>query len=180
VRTRTVLTLELKAPQDGTVKDLATTTVGAVLQPGTVVLTLVPEGDQLFADVSIKNEDVGFVRVGQSAQIKLATYPFQKYGMLAGKVIRVSADATESSRPNTLINSNSDRTVGDGLSTASQATYKARIKLDTQVLRDPHGASLVLTPGMQLVAEINQGKRTVLENLLSPVRKAVDEAGQER
>ena len=77
---------------------MATTSIGAVVQPGSVVLTLVPKGERFSADVNIKNEDVGFVQVGQHAQIKLLAYPFQKYGMLTGRVIRVSADATEPNR----------------------------------------------------------------------------------
>ena len=168
--------MELRAPQDGVIKDLATTTVGAVVQPGTVVLTLVPQGEQLYADVNIKNDDVGFVQVGQSVQVKLAAYPFQKYGMLTGKVIRISADANES-KPQVASNSNSS---GDASALATSATYKARVKLDQQVLSDPHGMALTITPGMQVVAEINQGKRTVMEYLLSPVQKAVKEAGRER
>lgn len=166
--------MELKAPQDGVIKDLATTTVGAVVQPGTVVLTLVPKDEQLFADVAIKNEDVGFVRAGQKAQIKLAAYPFQQYGMLSGKVIHISADATESGRQGST-NGGADNTQGSGM-----ATYKARVQLDRQVLTDPQGNKLAITPGMQVVAEINQGRQTVLEYLLSPVRKAVSEAGRER
>jgi hemolysin D len=171
--------MELKAPQDGVIKDLATTTVGAVVQPGTVVLTLVPEGEQLFADVNIKNEDVGFTQVGQTAQIKLAAYPFQRYGMLTGKVVHLSADATEvnkSSNANGINNTNTqDTNLVSGI-----ATYKARVQLDSQVLKDPQGSRLPLTPGMQAIAEINQGKRTVLEYLLSPVQKAANEAGRER
>jgi hemolysin D len=58
--------------------------------------------------------------------------------------------------------------------------YKARIQLDAQVFRDPRGELLALTPGMQVMAEIDQGKRTILEYLLSPVQKAVKEAGRER
>lgn len=169
--------MELKAPQDGVIKDLATTTVGAVVQPGTVVMTLVPQGEQLFADVNIKNEDVGFVRVGQSAQIKLAAYPFQKYGMLTGKVIHVSADASEQNKANTTASANSS---GENEAAASLLSYKARIQLNGQVLKDPQGKRLSLTPGMHVVAEINQGKRTVLEYLLSPVQKAVQEAARER
>lgn len=172
--------MELRAPQDGTIKDLATTTIGAVVQPGTVVLTLVPKGEQLFADVNIKNEDVGFVQVGQSAQIKLAAYPFQKYGMLTGAVMHVSADATEAGKANTSANATNSTTSADGNSPPSIATYKARVKLDAQSLKDPQGNALQITPGMQAVAEINQGKRTVLEYLLSPVQKAVREAGRER
>lgn len=87
--------MELRAPQDGVIKDLATTTVGAEVRPGTVVLTLVPQSEQLFVDVSIKNDGVGFVQIGQSAQVKLTAYPFQKYGMLMGKVIHISADTTQ-------------------------------------------------------------------------------------
>jgi hemolysin D len=169
--------MELKAPQDGVIKDLATTTVGAVVQPGTVVLTLVPEGEQLYADVNIKNDDVGFLQVGQSAQVKLAAYPFQKYGMVMGKIIHVSADATEQSNANTR-SPGSESTAEDSAPTI--ATYKARIQLDAQTLIDPQGNKLTLTPGMQTVAEINQGRRSVLEYLLSPVQKAVKEAGRER
>jgi hemolysin D len=171
----------LRAPQDGTIKDLATTTVGAVVQPGTVVLTLVPKDEQLYGDVSIKNEDVGFVRTGQTVQVKLATYPFQQYGMLSGKVERVSADATElgnTSNSNTNTNGNNNAT--DPSNPSTIATYKARIRLDTQTLRDPNGNQLALAPGMQMVAEINQGKRTVLEYMLSPVKKALGEAARER
>lgn len=168
--------MELRAPQDGVIKDLATTTVGAVVQPGAVVLTLVPRNELLFADVNIKNEDVGFVREGQQAQIKLAAYPFQQYGMLSGKVIHVSADASEASKSGPASASGTDAAAV----VAPVAPYKARIQLDQQTLKDPQGRQLRLTPGMQVTVEINQGKRTVLEYLLSPVQKAIAEAGHER
>lgn len=172
---------ELRAPQDGVIKDLATTTVGAVVQPGTVVLTLVPQDEQLFADVNVKNEDVGFVQVGQRAQVKLAAYPFQKYGMLTGRVIHVSADATEAGRSNNFnMHDGTGAQAGDTSLSTNVATYKARIRLDRQSLRDPQGRLLHIAPGMQLVAEVNQGRRSVLEYLLSPVRKAISEAGRER
>lgn len=170
--------MELKAPQDGIIKDLATTTVGAVVQPGSVVMTLVPKDELLYADVNIKNEDVGFIQIGQQVQIKLATYPFQRYGMLTGKITHLSADATEANKGNAA-NSNTGTT--DSSNPASSiATYKARIQLATQTLTDAQGHKLLIAPGMQVVAEINQGKRSVLEYLLSPVQKAVSEAGRER
>lgn len=172
--------MELKAPQDGIIKDLATTTVGAVVQPGTVVMTLVPQGEQLYADVNVKNEDVGFVQIGQRAQIKLATYPFQKYGMLTGKVMHLSADATDANKNNALSSNSADSNAGSENQTAGNTTYKARIRLDAQTLTGPQGNKLQMTAGMQIVVEINQGKRTVMEYLLSPVQKAVQEAGRER
>jgi hemolysin D len=54
------------------------------------------------------------------------------------------------------------------------------VKLDEQGLTSPQGRALAIAPGMQVVAEINQGRRTVLEYLLSPVQKATQEAGRER
>ena len=53
--------LELKAPQDGIVKDLATHTVGTVASPGTILMTLVPKDENLRAEVWVKNDDIGFV-----------------------------------------------------------------------------------------------------------------------
>ncbi len=171
--------MSLHAPQDGVIKDLATTTVGAVVQPGTVLLTLVPQDEPLYADISVRNEDIGFTQIGQTAQIKLAAYPFQKYGMLSGTVIHLSADAAETGKQEGgragMSSAGSDS--GAGLNVAF---YKARVALDRQALRSPAGKELALTPGMQVVAEINQGRRTVLEYLLSPVGKAVREAGRER
>lgn len=166
--------MELRAPQDGVIKDLATTTVGAVVQPGSVVMTLIPKGELLFADVAVLNEDVGFVRVGQRVQVKLAAYPFQKYGMLHGTVTHIGADASEAPAPD------EPGAARDRQGERAGATFKARVRLDSQQLRDPHGDMLGLHAGMQVVAEINQGKRSVLEYLLSPVQKAATEAGRER
>lgn len=158
----------LVAPQDGVIKNLSTTTVGAVVQPGTVVMTLVPKDEQLYADVHIKNEDVGFVQVGQKVQVKLAAYPFQKYGMVFGKVMLISADANDNGQ-------RQDEEQG-----IRALAYKARIALDQQSLSDPGGKSLPLTAGMQVVSEINQGRRSVLDYFLSPVRKVIQEAARER
>ena len=90
--------LELKAPQEGTIKDLATHTEGAVLQPGTVLMTIVPANEPLRAEVWVDNRDRGFVHEGQKVRVKVAPYPFQKYGMVEGLVKYVSADANESQR----------------------------------------------------------------------------------
>lgn len=158
--------LELRAPQTGIVKDLATHTQGTVVSPGSVLMTLVPHDEPLMAEVHIKNEDVGFVFPDQVTKAKLAAYPFQKYGMIEGRVRHISADATQ----------NSDDVDLNG---GRPLTYKALIELESQQL-ESGGESLRLTPGMQVVAEIHQGRRTVMEYLLSPILKAVHEAGRER
>lgn len=164
--------LELRAPQDGTVKELATTTIGTVVEPGTVLLSLVPAREPLVAEVDVGNEDIGFVRAGQQVRLKLATYPFQKYGMIEGTVRTVSADSRSSAQ--TAL-AESERDSGQG----APLTFKAIVELSSQQLSSPD-VSLSLAAGMQLSAEIVEGRRTVLEYLLSPVRKVADEAGRER
>lgn len=162
--------LELTAPQSGIVKDLATHTAGTVVAPGTILLTLVPQDEPLQAEVWVSNLDAGFVRPGQAVKIKLAAFPFQKYGMLDGMVRQVSADATDS------------KDINDGRSSAAGEVplqYRALVALsDSYVERD--GQRFDAVPGMQVNAEINLGSRSVLEYLLSPIQKVTHEAGRER
>ncbi len=163
--------LELKAPQAGVVKDLATTSRGAVVQPGMVLLTLVPRGEPLIAEVQVKNEDIGFVQPGQRVRLKLMPYPFQKYGLVEGTVQTIAADAQ--------VNTNGQ----GGQANGSVAGYKALIRLGTQFLESSDGQRLqrfALEAGMQTTAEIHQGERTVMEYLLSPVSRTFMEAGRER
>jgi HlyD family secretion protein len=163
--------LELRATQAGFVKDLATHTPGTVVAPGTIIMTLVPADELLRAEVWVSNEDVGFVHAGQSTKVKLTAFTFQKYGMLDGRVTRVSADAAEQAPASAVAKSESQRALG--------AAYKTLVDLDAQHL-DSDGHRYQLTPGMQVTAEIKLGERTVLEYLLSPVTKAFQEAGRER
>ncbi|MFY9314508.1 MAG: HlyD family efflux transporter periplasmic adaptor subunit [Burkholderiales bacterium] len=156
---------ELRAPADGVVKDLATQTPGAVLAPGTVLMTLVPDGEALVAEVWLANQDAGFVAGGQSAKLKLASFPFQRYGMLDATVARVSADSSE----------RVDRAKAPG----GMYAYRAQLEPLTQELR-LGDARHALLPGMQLTAEIKLAERTVLEYLLLLVQKIASEAGRER
>ncbi|MGZ8252463.1 MAG: HlyD family type I secretion periplasmic adaptor subunit [Methylophilaceae bacterium] len=168
--------LELKAPQAGIIKDLATHTPGTVVSPGTVLMTLVPNNEALQAEVWLKNEDAGFVRQGQEVKIKLSAYPFQKYGMVDGKVLQVSADATDKSNGNA--NTNNPQGSNDS-SNNSQLAYRTLIQLSTQTL-EIEKDKLHLAPGMQVAAEIKLADQTVMEYLLSPVRRAFHDAGRER
>lgn len=166
--------LELRAPQAGSVKDLATHTPGTVVAPGTILMTIVPEGEKLRAEVWVSNDDIGFVRAAQPARIKLAAFQFQKYGMLDGTVAQVSADATEDPNPNTRSGglAGRDRPAGP-------LAFRTLVDLGSQHLASD-GQRYALAAGMQVVAEIHLGERTVLEYLLSPVQKAFQEAGRER
>jgi HlyD family secretion protein len=141
-----------------------------VVAPGTILLTLVPQDEPLQAEVWVANPDAGFVRAGQPVKIKLAAFPFQKYGMLDGRVRQVSADATDSKD----INGGRPNAVGE-----VPLQYRALVALtDAHIERD--GQRFDPMPGMQVNAEINLGSRSVLEYLLSPIQKVAHEAGQER
>jgi HlyD family secretion protein len=164
--------LELRAPQAGIVKDLATHTAGTVASPGTILMTLVPEGDKLVAEVWVSNQDVGFIRPGQDAKLKLVTFQFQKYGMIEGKVLHVNADATEAPSPNVKQDVGRERPMGP-------LSFRALVDLASQQL-SADGERYALQPGMQVAGEIHLGNRTVMEYLLSPVQKAFHEAGRER
>lgn len=165
--------MELKATQDSVVKDLSTHTTGTVVQPGTVLLTLVPKEETLRAEVWVSNEDIGFVRQGQPVKLKFAAFPFQKYGMVEGIVEHVSADSADS-------NTSNGSTTNDKAPAKNQPlVYKALVTLKAMQL-EMDGQRFTLSAGMQTNAEIRLGTRTVMEYLLSPVRKAWHEAGRER
>jgi hemolysin D len=145
---------------------MTVTTTGAVVAAGALLMNVVPANEPMQAEVLLKNEDVGFITAGQKAQVKVAAYPFQKYGLLHGEVALVSADATD------------PKQAPQG---QPPLTYRALVKLDTlQLASAATGEKLALNPGTLITAEIHQGQRTVLEYLLSPVRKVTQEAARER
>ena len=162
--------LEIRAPNAGIVKDLATTTRGAVVSAGALLMNIVPQGEPLQAEVQLHNEDVGFVSVGQLAKVKVAAYPFQKYGLLDGRVILVSADAADPKQQ--------QQAPQPG---QPQLNYRAIVQIDSPVLTSAAtGEKLMLNPGMAVTAEVQQGRRSVIEYLLSPVKKVAQEAARER
>lgn len=155
--------VELVAPQAGVVKEVATRTVGSVVGAGTVLVTLVPAGDALEAEVQVRNDDAGFVHPGQRAEVKILAYPFQKYGLLPAEVTRIAVDANEPQPP----------------PAEPMPGYRARLSLAVQALPF-EGTRLALVPGMAVSAEIHLGRRAVVDYLLAPVKKAWHEAGRER
>lgn len=172
--------LELRAPQAGIVKDLATHTIGTIVSTGSVLLSIVPENEPLVAEVMIRNDDVGFVHPNQKVKVKLAAYPFQKYGLLDGEVLQVWPDADEgsanSTRPAGAAQSQNTENTG---SEAATNGFKALVSLDRQTLQ-AGDESLQLVAGMQVVAEVREGRRTVLQYLLSPIQGALHDGGRER
>jgi hemolysin D len=160
--------LELKAPHGGVVKDLATHTPGTVVAPGTILLTLVPQDEPLLAEVWVANADAGFVEPQQKVRVKFASYPFQRYGLLDGKVRLVSADAQDRAA-----------TPEGATRQLPDLAYRALIEIGADALQF-EARTLKLVPGMLVTAEVHIGNRSVLEYLLSPIRKVATEAARER
>jgi hemolysin D len=151
--------LRLTAPVSGSVQQLAVHTVGGVVTPAQPLLVIVPGDNALEVEAFLENKDIGFVRAGQAAEIKLETFPFTKYGTIPGKVIQVSSDAIQDEKR--------------GL------VYAARVKLDQATLL-VDGKTVNLTPGMAVTVEIKTGKRRVVEYFLSPLMQYGDESLRER
>jgi hemolysin D len=164
--------LELRAPQNGVVKDLATHTPGTVVSPGTILMTLVPHDDPVKAEVWVTNEDAGWVDVNQPVKIKVAAFPFHKYGMVKGRVEYVSPDAAE--LPDTRERDRKDTREH----VMPPSGFRTLVVLDSPYL-ERDGKQYRVSAGMLVSAEVNLGSRTVMEYLLSPVQKTVHEAGRE-
>jgi HlyD family secretion protein len=156
--------VSLVAPVDAVVLDMAKLSQGSVVQAAEKMFTLVPLGDTLEAEVSIDAIDIGYIKTGDSAHLKLDAFPFQKHGALQGKVRTLSEDAFKREAG---LNPN-----------ASSAYYMSRITLGTEILRNLPDKTRLL-PGMTLSAEIVVGKRSVMSYLLWPMMKAMDEAIRE-
>lgn len=150
---------QLSAPVAGTVQQVAVHTEGGVVTPAQVLMVIVPRDAEVTAEVVIDNKDIGFVNAGQAAAIKLETFPFTRYGTVAATVRSVTADAV------------SDEKKG--------AIFPATLTLN-QAGIDIDGKRIALSPGMNLTAEIKTGTRRVIEYLLSPVQRAMNESLGER
>lgn len=151
---RTLEQTTITAPVDGTILALNTRTIGGVVNVAERIAQIVPDNDLLYVDVTLDNQDVGFVRVGQRVVIKVATYPFQRYGYLEGTVENISPDAIQDEKK--------------GL------VYKAKVKLSGA--NSSKKNRLKLLPGMSVSAEITTGKRRIIEFFLDPLMTHIDDS----
>jgi len=170
----------LTAPVDGMVQQLAVHTIGGVVTPAQALLVIVPSDSRLEIEAMVSNRDIGFVRPGQGAEIKVDTFNFTRYGLLQGKVLGISSDAIIRDRQQ-------DRPENRGQGTANETSepkgqelnYSARISLDrTKMQIDDQMVNL--SPGMAVTVEIKTGSRTILSYLLSPLLRYRNETLRER
>jgi hemolysin D len=171
----------LRAPVDGTVQQLAVHTVGGVVTPAQQLMMIVPADSRVEVEAMIQNKDIGFVALGQNAEVKVDTFNFTRYGLLHGEVTTVSQDAIVREKPADKSNPSKS---GAALSESSEPQgqeflYAARIALErTQMQIDDKLVDLA--PGMAVTVEITTGRRRIIEYLLSPLLRYKQETLRER
>jgi hemolysin D len=149
----------LASPVDGVVQQLKVHTIDGVVQPAEQLLVVVPKNQTLEVEARVLNKDIGFVRAGQPATIKIEAFPFTRYGVIQGTVTSVSNDAI------------ADEKLG--------LYYSARVRVaKSSMVID--GVDVLLSPGMAVTAEVMTGTRRLIDFVLSPVMEHVKESGRER
>lgn len=151
--------MRLTAPVDGTVQQLAIHTVGGVVTPAQPLMVIVPNDYAAEVEAVLENMDVGFVKSGQRAEIKVETFPFTRYGTIPAEVSFISNDAVHDEQR--------------GL------VFPVRLKLERSTLQVDE-RTVNLAAGMAVTAEIKTGRRRVIEYFLSPVLQTMDESLGER
>ncbi|WP_273840047.1 MULTISPECIES: HlyD family type I secretion periplasmic adaptor subunit [Providencia] len=149
----------IRAPVDGTVQQLTTYTIGAVLQPAQQLMAIVPNNDVQLAEIKILNKDIGFIHEGLKAEVKIDAFPYTRYGTVDGEILSISRDSTQ------------DENLG--------LVYLGQIGLHQKSLL-VEGEKIELTPGLSIVAEIKTDKRRVIDYLLSPINEYTSNAMREK
>jgi hemolysin D len=170
----------LTAPVDGVVQQLAVHTVGGVVTPAQTLAALVPLDSNLEIEAMVMNRDIGFIVPGQSAAIKIDTFNFTRYGLLAGRVLSISRDAITRDRhedkprdqPSSAENASSEPK-------GQELLYAARVSLERSGM-EIEGRTVQLSPGMAVTVEIKTGSRRIISYLLSPLMRYNQEVLRER
>ena len=151
--------LVLRSPVAGTVQQMQVHTVGAAVPAAQALMQIVPQNRSVTMEAMLADKDVGFVHVGQSAEVKIDAFDYTKYGAVPARVTMVARDAVEDQKK--------------GLQ------YAVRVTLLRPVL-DVDGAKRTLDPGMSGTVEIRTGQRRVIEYFLSPLIRHTTESLHER
>jgi membrane fusion protein, adhesin transport system len=155
----TLRNLVVRAPVDGIVQDLAVTTPGQSVGSNQPLMKLVPTGEGLVIEARVANQDIGYLRVGQPAKVKVLAYDFLRYGTLDGEIERIAADATL------------DRTSG-------ALSYEITIRTDGDRL-SAGGSPLTVLPGMAVEVDLLVGERTILSYLTDRIFRMREAAFRE-
>jgi HlyD family secretion protein len=151
--------IDIRAPQDGRVHQLAVHTVGGVIIAGEAIMLIVPGGDVLTVEARIAPHDIDQVRLGQLAVLRFSTFNQRTTPEINGEVGRISADITQDQK-------------------SGMSSYIVRITLPDSEIARLNGLKLV--PGMPVEAFIQTGERTAITYLTKPMMDQLMRAWRER
>jgi hemolysin D len=174
--------MTLTSPIAGTVLGLSVTTKNQVLTSSEELMRIVPDDAGLEIECYLENKDVGFVKNGQQAIVKIESFPFTRYGSLGATVTRVAHDAIPEPDAQT-IEGNPAKQPKTGYFGGAQRVqnlvFPVTLQSDLPAM-SIDGVDIPLSPGMAVTVEIKTGKRRILEYLFSPLVETASRAMRER
>ncbi|MDP3620612.1 MAG: HlyD family efflux transporter periplasmic adaptor subunit, partial [Polynucleobacter sp.] len=149
--------VDIVSPVDGVVQDLKFRTVGGVIPPGAMLMNIVPIDGKMHAEVRVQPTDIGFVKKGEEARLKLGTYDFMRYGTITGTVTMVSSYSTLDEKLNPY--------------------FKVIVSIPQNFVGDQ---DKTIEPGMTVQADIITDRQSVLKYLFRPIYAAFSQGMRER
>ena len=150
---------EIRSPVNGKIKDFKINTVGGVVKPGDPIVEIVPMDEQLLVEAKIKPSDIARLRPNMPAMVKITAYDFTIYGGLKGEVVDISADTIKNEK--------------------GESFYRVKVKTFENSLKRK-GEELPIIPGMVATVDIQTGKKTVMEYLMKPFVKTMQNSMNEK
>lgn len=152
--------LVVRSPQRGLIQDLKVQTIGQVIQPGALLMQIVPDDAPLEAEIRIAPRDIGHVRVGHNVNLRVSSFEYTRFGYATGSLKRISASSVMDPQTN-------------------KPYYRAWVTLSNPYVGNRPG-QYMLQPGMSLEADIMTGEKTLLTYLFKPIADALQRAFHER
>ena len=141
----------LRAPVAGKVTAI-TARAGQPANAQVPLMTIVPAGSTLQAELAVPSSAIGFVKPGQEVRLAIDAFPYQHFGTVKGRILTVAASSIGAKGPN-----------GTTIS-----VYPVKVKLDQSSV-NAYGHREPLVSGMTLTARIVTEKQSLLEWLLEPL-----------
>jgi HlyD family secretion protein len=151
--------IDVRAPQDGTVFQLAVHTVGGVITAGDPIMLIVPEADNLSVEVKVNPQDIDQLQLNQKAILRFSAFNARTTPEIDGAVTRISADTSTDQR-------------------TGQTYYTIRISMPAEQIE--RLGNVKLLPGMPVEAFVQTGDRTMLSYLMKPLHDQVMRAFREK
>lgn len=147
----------------GIVKNIRVTTVGGVLRAGEELMQIVPVDDELMIEAKVSTADISRVVPGLDATIRFDTFDYTIFGGVKGQVVYVSADSLK-----------------EETNRGIDIYYRVRVKPSDSPVTTTTGRTLEILPGMTAQVDIRTGERSLMDYLLKPLRKTLNESFGER